>query len=79
MSTHDGIDDDVEVNISVPVAGILEYIESNPVLLLDIANLVRNQIVGPMARRMGNTAGKTAQKKTPLASKPQIPGTQRVW
>ena len=79
MSTHDGIDDDVEVSISVPVAGILEYIESNPVLLLDIANLVRNQIVGPMARRMGNTAGKTAQKKTPLASKPQIPGTQRVW
>ncbi len=79
MSTHDGVDDDVEVNVQIPVAEILQYIESNPVLIQQIALSVRNEIVGPMARRMGNTADKTAQKKTPLASKPQIPGTQRVW
>jgi len=79
MSTHDGLEDDIELNVVVPVAGIIEAIEKDPVLLQKIALLVRNEIVGPMARRMGNTAKETAQKRTPLAAKPTPPATQRVF
>ena len=40
---------------------------------------VRDQLLKD-ARRLGNLYGsKAAQKKTPLASKPQVPGNRHVW
>ena len=81
MSASFESDSEEEINIrfGISVSGLLDAIENNPALLQKIATLARNEIVGPMARRMGNTADKTAQKKTPLAAKPQVPGTQRVF
>ena len=44
-----------------------------------LALAVRDQLLKD-ARRVGTLYGPNwAQKKTPLASKPQPPGTQRVW
>ena len=77
MSQSFESDQDREINIEIET-NLVELL-SSPAIIQQIALLVRNDIVGPMARRMGNTAGKTAQRKTPLASKPQPPGTQRVW
>jgi hypothetical protein len=69
MSTHDGVDDDIQVNVVLP---------SLP-SLTEITTAVRDQLLKD-SRRLGNLFGpKAAQKKTPLASKPQPPGTQRVW
>lgn len=69
MSTHDGVDDDVELNISLPTLPTLT----------EITTAVRDQLLRD-SRRLGNLFGpKAAQKKTPLASKPQAPGTQRVF
>ena len=79
MAEYAGVTDDVALNIMVPLGQILQEIGNDPALIQLLSTNVRNEIVGPMARRMGNTAGKTAQRKTPLASKPQPPGTQRVW
>jgi hypothetical protein len=69
---------EVQISASVMAAIVREQLKNDPTFLAEIALLVRNEIVGPMARRMGNTADKTAQKRTPLASIPQVPGTQRV-
>lgn len=67
--SYQGGEDDVDVE---------EVTEIN----IDLAQLtasVRDQLLKD-ARRMGTLYGPTwAQKKTPLASKPQVPGTQRVW
>jgi uncharacterized protein YajQ (UPF0234 family) len=47
--------------------------------LTQMADMIRDQLIKD-SRRIGNLYGSTAaQKKTPLASKPQNPGTQRVW
>jgi hypothetical protein len=47
--------------------------------LVTITQMVRNQLLKD-GRRLGNLFGpRAAQKKTPLASKPQAPGTQRVF
>ena len=69
MSTHDGIEDDIELNIVIPALPTVT----------ELADLIRDQLIKD-SRRIGNLYGSTAaQKKTPLASKPQNPGTQRVW
>jgi hypothetical protein len=67
MSTHDGAEDDIEVNTEFQIN------------LVQLSQLVRAQLIKD-SRRLGNLYGPTAaQKKTPLASKPQPPGNQRVW
>ena len=67
--SYQGGEDDIDVE---------EVTEIN----IDLAQLtisVRDQLLKD-ARRMGTLYGVSwAQKKTPLASKPQAPGTQRVW
>lgn len=69
MSEHEGLEDDVDVNMPVTVM----------VPVTQITAAIRAQLLKD-ARRMSNLFGPTAaQKKTPLASKPQPPGTQRVW
>jgi hypothetical protein len=78
MSQSFDSDDDQDINIEVDLSAVIESLLTNPSFIQEVAVLVRNQIVGPMARRMGNTADKTAQRKKPLASKPQVPGTKRV-
>ena len=67
MSTHDGIDDDIEVNTQFNIS------------ITALTALIRAQLLKD-ARTTGNLFGPTAaQKKTPIASTPQIPGTQRVF
>jgi hypothetical protein len=67
MSTHEGAEDDVELNVKFDLS------------ITQLALAVRAQLIRD-SRRLGNLYGSTAaQKKTPLASKPQNPGTQRVW
>jgi hypothetical protein len=69
MATFDGGDDDVEIHNETEI----------DIDLVSLANAVRDQLL-KSARGKGNLYGPTwAQKKTPLASKPQAPGTQRVW
>jgi len=78
-----GIDGDTDItinnNLDMSLSALLVAIKSDPAFIQEIALLVRNEIVGPMARRMGNTAKHTAQKHTPLAAKPTPPATQRVF
>jgi hypothetical protein len=62
-------DEDIEINAE------MEFDFS----LTELTAAVRAQLLKD-GRRLGNLFGPTvAQKKTPLASKPQPPGTQRVW
>ena len=67
--SYQGADDDVDIE---------EVTEIN----IDLTRLtasVRAQLLKD-ARRLGNLYGPTAaQKKAPLASQPQSPGTQRIW
>jgi len=67
--SYQGADDEVDLRLETE----LEF------SLVTLTNMVRNQLLID-ARKKGNLFGPTwAQKKTPLASKPQTPGTQRVW
>ena len=67
--SYQGADDDVQLH------EVTEVVFS----ITELAAAVRAQLIKD-SRRLGNLYGPTAaQKKTPLASKPQIPGTQRVW
>ena len=67
MSTHEGAEDDVELNVKFDLS------------ITQLTLAVRAQLIKD-SRRMGNLYGPTAaQKKTSLASKPQPPGNQRVW
>ena len=69
MSTYDGLSDDIEL--------LIEH-ETN-IDIVNLANLVRAHLLKD-SRRLGNLYGpKAAQKKTPLASKPQVPGNRHVW
>jgi hypothetical protein len=62
-------DGDTEINAEMVFEFSLEQLTAS----------VRDQLLKD-ARRLGSLYGsKYAQKKTPLASKPQPPGTQRVW
>ena len=74
------LDGDIEFSpvIEISSSALWDILLSDQSGLDRLAVIMRNYQVGPMARRMGNTADKTAQKKTPLASSPQVPGTQRI-
>ena len=62
-------DSDTEINAEM----VFEF------SLAELTASVRDQLLKD-ARRVGTLYGPNwAQKKTPLASKPQPPGTQRVW
>ena len=57
----------------------LEEVTEINIDLAQLAASVRAQLLKD-ARGKGNLFGpKYAQKKTPLASKPQVPGNRRVW
>jgi hypothetical protein len=66
--SFEGLNDDIEINDTVELT----------FSVTQLAYLVRAQLLKD-SRRMGNLYGHVAQKRTPLASKPQNPGTQRVW
>ena len=67
--SYQGGEDDIE----------LEEVTEINIDLAQLALAVRDQLLKD-ARRVGTLYGPNwAQKKTPLASKPQPPGTQRVW
>ena len=67
--SYQGGEDDIE----------LEEVTEINIDLVQLAASVRAQLLKD-ARRVGTLYGPNwAQKKTPLASKPQPPGTQRVW
>ena len=67
--SYQGADDDID----------LEEVTEINIDLVQLAASVRAQLLKD-ARRVGTLYGPNwAQKKTPLASKPQPPGTQRVW
>ena len=67
--SYQGMDDDIDL--------VIEH-ETN-IDLVNLAALVRAQLLKD-ARGKGNLFGpKAAQRKTPLASKPQVPGNRRVW
>ena len=67
--SYQGGEDDIE----------LEEVTEINIGLAQLALAVRDQLLKD-ARRVGTLYGPNwAQKKTPLASKPQPPGTQRVW
>ena len=67
--SYEGLNDDIDL--------VIEH-ETN-LDVVEIAALVRAQLLKD-ARRMGNLYGpKWVQKKTPLASRPQPPDTRRVW
>lgn len=67
--SYQGNDDDIEINHETEIVWSLE----------DVANQVRAKLL-QQVRGLGNLFGPTAaQKKTPLASKPQSPGTQRIF
>ena len=67
--SYQGGEDDIE----------LEEVTEINIDLAQLALAVRDQLLKD-ARRVGALYGPNwAQKRTPLASKPQPPGTQRVW
>jgi hypothetical protein len=67
--SYQGADDDVEIHEETEI----------DISISELAIAVRDQLLKD-ARRVGTLYGPNwAQKKTPLASKPQPPGTQRVW
>lgn len=67
--SYEGIDDDVEVNLETDLA----------LSITQLADLIRAQLLKD-SRRLGDLYGsKSAQKKEPLATRPQVPGTQRIW
>ena len=78
MTTHDGIDDDIELNIQVPVGNLLDQIKNDPTLLSFFESIARNQSL-KMARRVGNTSGKYAQRQLPQGVINQNPSTKRIF
>ena len=78
MTTHDGLDDDIELNIGVPVDGLLQTIENDPKLLALIERITRQQSMR-LARRVGNTSGKYAQRQLPQGVINQNPSTKRIF
>ena len=67
--SYQGADDDIDLELTTDLDFTIQQ----------LADAVRAQLL-INSRRLGNLYGPTAaQKKTPLASKPQPPGTQRVW
>ena len=67
-----------ELDIHIDMAALASALSQDTSALTILADMIRNQQL-KNARRLGNLYGPTAaQKKTPLASKPQVPGTQRV-
>ena len=68
MSTHDGIDDDIELNIDIP--GLPS--------LAELTDLVRQQLLRDV-RRFGNHSGKYAQRQLPQGVLKQVPGNQRIF
>ena len=81
MSTYDiNLDENIELetDIDISVASILEKIESDPKLVAMIEKISRNQSL-KMARRVGNTSGKYAQRQLPQGVINQNPSTKRIF
>ena len=81
MSLYEtNLDEDVELEteISVSASGLLQAIESDPALLSLIERIARNQSL-KMARRVGNTYGKYAQRQLPQGVINQNPSTKRIF
>ena len=67
--SYQGAEDDID----------LEEVTEINIDLASLTQSVLNELL-IKARSKGNLFGpKYAQKKTPLASKPQVPGNRRVW
>jgi hypothetical protein len=68
-----------QLDIHIDMAALAAALGQTPQAVAALADFIRDQMLID-SRRTGNLYGPTAaQKKTPLASKPQVPGTQRVW
>ena len=78
MPSYDGVNDDIELNIGVPVDGLLQTIENDPKLLALIERITRQQSMR-LARRVGNTSGKYAQRQLPQGVINQNPSTKRIF
>ena len=78
MATFEGIEDDIELNVAIPVTNLLEQIESDPAILAYFERISRQQNL-KLARRVGNTSGKYAQRQLPQGVLKQVPGNQRIF
>ena len=80
MSQTFDSDDEQAINIELgfSVGGILQAIEQDPALLALIERVTRTQNL-KLARRVGNTSGKYAQRQLPAAVLKQVPGNQRIF
>ena len=76
--SYQGITDDVELNVTVPVGGILQSIKNDPGLLAYLSEIVRQDTL-KLARRVGNTSGKYAQRQVPQGVINQNPSTKRIF
>ena len=78
MPSYDGVNDDIKLNIQVPVGNLLDQIKNDPGLLAYLTEIVREDTL-KMARRVGNTSGKYAQRQLPQGVINQNPSTKRIF
>lgn len=71
-------EEDINLEFGISVGGLLQSIENDPALVALIERIARNQSL-KMARRVGNTYGKYAQRQLPQGVINQNPSTKRIF